>query len=108
LATAQQRLENELGARGVRNTAPAVFQRQVQERVETLRQNHDCVRHSWRYRQGGGRCEECHFNLPQFLLVRRRCFLCFYLLTDNPSDMPKLFFTGMCPVLQESSLSRGI
>jgi len=74
LETAQLRVENELGARALRNTAPAALHLRVQERVRTLRQNHDCQQHSWRYRHGGGRCEECHFNLPQYLLVGNICF----------------------------------
>lgn len=83
METAQQRVANELGARGLRNTAPAALRLQVQERVMTLRQNHDCERHAWRYRHGGGRCEECHFNLPQYLLVRRCLLPTFSAFTDR-------------------------
>jgi len=83
LETAQQRVANELGARGLRNTAPAALRLQVEERVRTLRQNHDCEQHTWRYRHGGGRCEECHFNLPQYLLVRRCLFPTFSASTDR-------------------------
>ena len=69
LETAQLRVENELGAQAFRNTGADALRLRVQERVRTLRQNHDCQQHSWRYRHGGGRCEECHFELPQYLLV---------------------------------------
>ncbi|KAF8963236.1 hypothetical protein BDZ97DRAFT_1039555 [Flammula alnicola] len=75
LATAQQRVENELGPQAVRRAAPAVLARQVQERVQSLRVNHDCNQHSWTYRRGGGRCEECHYNLPDYLLICRHCSL---------------------------------
>jgi len=72
LATAAHRLENQIGARAVqmRNDAPLQFERRVQRVAENLRTNHNCVTHSWRYRSGGGRCEECHFMLPSYLLVR--------------------------------------
>jgi len=32
----------------------------------------------------------------------------FFQSSAVPFDLPKLFFAGVCPVLQESSLSRGI
>ncbi|PPQ95962.1 hypothetical protein CVT26_016128 [Gymnopilus dilepis] len=69
IATAQQRVENELGPRAIQNVAPAVFQHQVQERARTLRYNHHCDVHSWRRRNGGGTCEECHWYLRDYLLV---------------------------------------
>ncbi|CAA7264021.1 unnamed protein product [Cyclocybe aegerita] len=82
VAAAQQRVENEMGPQAVRNVLPNVFAERVQQRVETLRDNHHCDRHNWTYRHGGGRCEECHFNLPNFLLVRV-CLLLPILFTDQ-------------------------
>ena len=71
MATAQMRIENQFGARAVqmRAAAPAQFEQRVRRAAETLRVNHDCDRHNWNYRPGGGQCEECHFRLPNFLLV---------------------------------------
>ena len=76
LSTAEQRVENRFGARAVqmRDAAPEMFQQRVQRAAERLRVNHNCDRHTWSYRSGGGRCEECHFMLPRFLLVGLRCY----------------------------------
>jgi CRISPR-associated protein Cas8b1/Cst1 subtype I-B len=48
---------------------PAVHAERVQQRIEQLRVNHDCVNHSWTYRHGGGYCDGCNFNLPTFMMV---------------------------------------
>lgn len=71
LETAEMRVENQFGARAnvMRTAAPAQFRQRVRQVVERLRENHDCDRHNWKYRPGGGRCEECHFMLPTYLLV---------------------------------------
>jgi len=74
LVTAQQRVDNEIGNER-NNIIPAMFLRRVQERIETLRVNHHCERHSWRYRSGGGVCEECNFHLPNYLLICTGCSL---------------------------------
>lgn len=68
VARARRQAENELGA-GFRAAQPAVFERRVEERRRELRDNHDCVRHNWQYRQGGGQCEGCFFRLRDYLLV---------------------------------------
>lgn len=80
IATAQQRVENELGPQAVLNVAPAVIQRQVQERAQALRYDHHCDPHSWTRRNGGGTCEECHWYLPDYLLV---CVLVTFLHAPN-------------------------
>lgn len=71
LATAEQRLENQIGARAMqmRNDAPQQFQQRVARVAAGLRANHNCVTHSWRYRTGGGMCEDCHCWLPNYLFV---------------------------------------
>ncbi|KAK0479892.1 hypothetical protein EDD18DRAFT_1206739 [Armillaria luteobubalina] len=66
--TAQRRVEEEMGPRATA-AAPDIFQREVAARAEQLRSNHDCVRHSWRRRNGGATCEECNWYLRDFLLV---------------------------------------
>ncbi|KAF8891039.1 hypothetical protein BD779DRAFT_1437947, partial [Infundibulicybe gibba] len=68
---AEQRVENEFGARA--RQAPAVFEQRVNQRATELRQNHDCDRHRWRRRNGGGPCGECHFHLPDYLLLCQGC-----------------------------------
>ncbi|KAF9552090.1 hypothetical protein CPC08DRAFT_823074 [Agrocybe pediades] len=73
LATAQQRVENELGPRAARRTAPNVFETMLRDVAQNLRTNHECFRHNWKYRDGGGRCETCNFLLPKFLLLCRNC-----------------------------------
>lgn len=65
--TAERRVENEFGARG-RQARPN-FEARVRAQVRQLRVNHDCEVHRWRRRDGGGRCEECHYHLRDFLLV---------------------------------------
>ncbi|EDR00737.1 uncharacterized protein LACBIDRAFT_312942 [Laccaria bicolor S238N-H82] len=68
LAAARRQARNELGAR-FPAVQPAVFERRVEERRRELRDNHDCVRHNWQFRQGGGRCEGCSFTLRDYLLI---------------------------------------
>ncbi|KAJ6543150.1 hypothetical protein B0H19DRAFT_1000805 [Mycena capillaripes] len=73
LNTAEQRVENEMGARA-RVAAPAIFQQRVEQRVERLRYEHDCANgHRWSRRNGRARCEECRFMLPEYLLLCRSC-----------------------------------
>ena len=71
LATAEHRLENQIGERAMqmRDDAPQQFAQTVRQVAEGLRENHNCVSHSWKRRPGAGRCEECNFRLPRFLLV---------------------------------------
>ncbi|KAJ7900923.1 hypothetical protein B0H13DRAFT_2336337 [Mycena leptocephala] len=69
LNTAEQRVENEMGARA-RAAAPAIFQQRVEQRMERLRYEHDCANgHRWSRRNGRARCEECRFMLPEYLLI---------------------------------------
>ncbi|KAJ7815889.1 hypothetical protein B0H14DRAFT_3745028 [Mycena olivaceomarginata] len=69
LNTAEQRVENEMGARA-RAAAPAIFQQRVAQRIERLRYEHDCANgHRWSRRNGRARCEECRYMLPEYLLV---------------------------------------
>ncbi|KAJ6452665.1 hypothetical protein C8R45DRAFT_1065263 [Mycena sanguinolenta] len=73
LNTAEQRVQNEMGARA-RVVAPAIFQHHVEQRIERLRYEHDCANgHRWSRRNGRARCEECRFMLPEYLLVCRSC-----------------------------------
>ncbi|KAF8155218.1 hypothetical protein K438DRAFT_358015 [Mycena galopus ATCC 62051] len=73
LNTAEQRVENEMGAHA-RAAAPAIFQQRVEQRIERLRYVHDCANgHRWSRRNGRGRCEECRYMLPEYLLVCRSC-----------------------------------
>lgn len=65
IATAEHRVGQEVGNR----VQPGVFQEHVRRMANTLRQNHDCGRHSWRRQDGRARCEECHYILRDFLLV---------------------------------------
>ncbi|KAJ6615205.1 hypothetical protein B0H10DRAFT_80264 [Mycena sp. CBHHK59/15] len=75
LDTAERRVEVEIGA-GARIAAPDIFQQRVQQRVERLRYDHDCATgHRWRRRNGRGRCEECRYVLPEYLLACRSCGL---------------------------------
>ena len=70
LVAARQGVRNEVGQAAAAMMAPAIFAERVEQRVATLRDNHHCDHHSWRYREGGGRCQECHYRLPSYLLVR--------------------------------------
>ena len=70
MLAAQEGVENEVGRAAAAMMAPAVFAQRVERRAAILRDNHHCERHSWRYRDGGGRCGECRFRLPSYLLVR--------------------------------------
>jgi hypothetical protein len=70
LNTAEQRVENEMGARA-RAAAPDIFVQRVQQRVERLRFDQDCATgHRWRRNNGQARCDECRFMLREYLLVR--------------------------------------
>ncbi|TFK33088.1 hypothetical protein BDQ12DRAFT_658383 [Crucibulum laeve] len=74
VAAAERRVQNELGGAAQRTPANAIaFRQRVQEMTRTLRNNHDCVGHAWRRRSGGGRCEECRFHLPDYLMICRNC-----------------------------------
>ncbi|KAK7053521.1 RBR-type E3 ubiquitin transferase [Favolaschia claudopus] len=73
IVTAEQRVQNEMGPQA-RAVAPAIFQQRVEQRVERLRYEHDCaLGHRWYRRNGGARCEECRYRLPDYLLVCRSC-----------------------------------
>ncbi|KAJ7023992.1 hypothetical protein C8F04DRAFT_1011047 [Mycena alexandri] len=73
LNTAEQRVENEMGAQA-RAAAPRLFQQRVEHRIERLRYEHDCANgHRWSRRNGRARCEECRFMLPEYLLLCRSC-----------------------------------
>ncbi|KAL4068439.1 hypothetical protein V8B97DRAFT_2058464 [Scleroderma yunnanense] len=47
----------------------AVRQGMIREMIERLRVDHECDHAKWKYRRGGGRCENCHVNLPLYLFV---------------------------------------
>lgn len=75
IVTARERVVNEFGARAA-VAEPLVYEDRVHERIAALRVNHDCLVHTWRYRHGGGWCNQCNYNLPSFLMVSRPCELC--------------------------------
>ncbi|KAF8447309.1 hypothetical protein L210DRAFT_1016085 [Boletus edulis BED1] len=80
LNDAERRVRNEFGDRAAA-AQPAVHAERVYQRMEALRESHDCQAHVWIYRRGCGECEECGHFLPIFLmrcancqaLVCRRC-----------------------------------
>ena len=72
---AEQRVVNQFGEHAMR-AEPAVFAERVQQRIAELRVNHDCDDHLWRYRHGGGYCNECDNHLPMFMMVST-CFQIF-------------------------------
>lgn len=47
--------------------------RLVREAMEDLRENHECAHTKWKYRRGGGKCQTCFHNLPNYLF---RCTGC--------------------------------
>lgn len=69
LGDAERRVHNEFGVQEA-EAHPAVFARRVRRMVEELQDNVECDEHDWQFRYGGGCCEECHDNLPRFLMVR--------------------------------------
>ncbi|PPR02526.1 hypothetical protein CVT24_001952 [Panaeolus cyanescens] len=76
VTAAQQRVQNEVGVREAAReayVAPIAWQARIREMANTLRENHECNNHSWRYRHGGGQCQSCYHTLPQFLLICRNC-----------------------------------
>ncbi|OAX31305.1 hypothetical protein K503DRAFT_870681 [Rhizopogon vinicolor AM-OR11-026] len=48
-------------------------ERMIRETMERLRIDHDCQHTTWKYRRGGGRCENCSMHLPLYLF---RCGGC--------------------------------
>ncbi|VDC05688.1 unnamed protein product [Peniophora sp. CBMAI 1063] len=74
LTDANRRVVNEHGAQAAVRQ-PEQHAERVQEAMFQLRTNHACYAHTWAYRHGGGRCEECSFHLPQFLMRCRNCQL---------------------------------
>lgn len=69
LGDAERRVHNEFGVQEA-EAHPAVFARRVRRMVEELQDNVECDEHDWRIRYGGGYCEQCHDDLPRFLMVR--------------------------------------
>ncbi|KAL4073405.1 hypothetical protein J3A83DRAFT_4357494 [Scleroderma citrinum] len=45
----------------------------IREMIERLRVDHECDHAKWKYRRGGGRCENCHVNLPLYLFRCQGC-----------------------------------
>ncbi|KIP11509.1 hypothetical protein PHLGIDRAFT_477035 [Phlebiopsis gigantea 11061_1 CR5-6] len=72
LDAAAVRVERRLPRGAVPPPAPA-YQTMIREMAERLREDHDCQHSNWRYRSGGGRCENCDFVLPRYLLQCRGC-----------------------------------
>ncbi|KAG1756891.1 uncharacterized protein EDB91DRAFT_1095002 [Suillus paluster] len=72
LDDAERRVYNEFGAQEAA-ARPAVFVDRVYQRMAELEEDHECLEHAWRYRHGGGCCEECGDILPTFLMRCRHC-----------------------------------
>ena len=109
IVAAQERVENEVGQAAAARLAPDVFAERVERRAATMRDNHHCERHSWRYRQGGGTCGECFFRLPSYLLVIRLLSLSsnfgFLSLTWYPfSDLYKMLVPCLCALQPKPSV----
>ncbi|KAF7327295.1 RBR-type E3 ubiquitin transferase [Mycena kentingensis (nom. inval.)] len=93
--TAQQRVENEMGARA-RAVAPDIFQQRVQQRVERLRYEHDCAAgHRWRRRNGGAVCQECSHFLREYLLLCRGCGIAATVSVASQFDLARAAATLM-------------
>lgn len=73
IETAHHRVEQINAGRAP--VAPLLFQERVRQMANTLRDNHDCIRHNWRRENGAARCEECRYRLPNFILVCSRFFM---------------------------------
>ncbi|KAH9939856.1 hypothetical protein B0H21DRAFT_794932 [Amylocystis lapponica] len=73
LAAAEARVDAEMGHHAApRQTWKCGNPRDaVQEWMERLREDHDCDHTKWAFRKGGGRCEMCSHNLPQYLFLPR-------------------------------------
>ncbi|KAH7916168.1 hypothetical protein BJ138DRAFT_1169480 [Hygrophoropsis aurantiaca] len=67
----EERLENEAARRDA--VLPGVQLGRVFQQMEELRINHECLDHTWRFRHGGGQCDECGDFLPVFLMRCRNC-----------------------------------
>lgn len=95
---AHRRVADEMGeqAQAVR---PFVFMRNVQQRVEELRNNHDCDGHWWHRRNGGAICEECNDYLPQFILVSRLSISVGVSCLIPKLGLRKLSIVGVCSLL---------
>jgi len=81
LDDAERRVQNQFGVAEAA-ALPAVFQQRVHRMMEELEDHNECDGHEWRFRYGGGCCEECYDVLPTFLMVRsslerRKCLLKF-------------------------------
>jgi len=70
LVTAENRVQRQLHAGPP--PAPVEFRQMVAHAADRLRVDHDC-QHTWRYRSGGGQCENCYHYLGVFLLNCRYC-----------------------------------
>ncbi|OCH96607.1 hypothetical protein OBBRIDRAFT_13292 [Obba rivulosa] len=78
-ATAEDRVRRVLPA----GPPPLAFElgQMVDQMADRLRADHDCAPHSWRYRSGGGQCENCHHYLSVFLMV---CWPVFEVYSGDP------------------------
>ncbi|KAI0082222.1 hypothetical protein K474DRAFT_1655575 [Panus rudis PR-1116 ss-1] len=73
VAVAQDRVQRQLREEPAARAANWNFGVAVAAMADRLRDDHDCQHGIWRYRPGGGQCEVCFHNLPQYLL---RCTGC--------------------------------
>lgn len=49
--------------------------RRLEDIVQNLRDNHECVHDSWQWVRGPHVCEECHHRLPKYIFECRQCEL---------------------------------
>lgn len=64
-----------------RENNPLNLAARVEQMADQLRTNYECHHTSrWIYTRGGGRCEECHHYLPQYLF---RCCQCHFMACNR-------------------------
>ncbi|KII88072.1 hypothetical protein PLICRDRAFT_659206 [Plicaturopsis crispa FD-325 SS-3] len=72
LVAAERQVVNQFGARAAQ-ARPEAHAERVRHRAADLRVDHECVRHNFVYRHGGGMCELCGDTLPLYMI---RCTNC--------------------------------
>lgn len=51
----------------------AVHPELISQLMDTLRVDHECTHSRWTYIQGPHQCEECFYNLPQYIFECDQC-----------------------------------
>ena len=65
----------QIAQRGNQPGNARVQQQRVEQAAENLRERHECNHQSWTYVHGPHECEECHYQLPQYIFECRQCRL---------------------------------